>query len=1384
MKAIRLSIATALALVALGGLALALTRAEPGVIMAEDEVGGLSVGEPARIADPPQARQRLNVSADTLEGWYFKPGYEDYAPRGVPDFDQRQDQWGYNDATGIWHWTHCGPVAAANSVWWFDSKFEPRPDGPSGPPPSTIPISDHYPLVTSYGPVPMDDHDPGNVVPFVDDLAWYVDTNRMRTGSGISGTNVYSLAAGLEQYIDDRGLADRYYVSMRGGSLEGQGLDMHWVYQEVMKSEDVILLLGFYQQMGPGLPWARIGGHYVTVVGVSQTVDHVGPAIGVALSDPMRDWAELGWPGRVLSGTLVTHYPPHPGVVTSTIHNDAGNVSHDIYWARLELDDPSPGGPWYLEGYELTPEDAINFQGVNSHPLIPAAPYEPGPPIHTEIEYAVAVSPMFWKAAYDDYAPSGIPDFDMRQDLWGYTETDGITWQWTHDGPAAWANSFWWFDAKFSGEVTRSEIVTYSHVLSSVPQLVEGLAGYAGTNRGITGTSPISLSFGIDRYLADRGLENAFYRTTRAQPPFTWVAKEVEKSEDVLLLIGFWQRDVSGAWQRLGGHWVTVAGINERDHTIAFSDPYRDWAEEPFGQGRVLPSVDHPFHDAPYTLHNDARYVSHDVWVVTATESPGGLWGPVGYGRPSLRLRLGPDSPSPAQRFDVSNFFGLNPHPGWDFGEDSGYPVVAEVEYAVAVSPMEMFWKGDEGYDDYAPSGVPDFDQKQTWFWQAATQGYCGPVAAANSFWWFDSKFEPNPVGPTGGPPASIPISDHFPLVHSYGQWDDHDPSNVGGTGFFGLVDDLAALMDTNGQSSAPGSHLGTRAIDMVWGINEYLKLQGMADQFYTKTRQAPAFEWVCDQVEQSEDVVLLVGFWEYVDTGQGVFEWVRHGGHYVTVAGVDRQFRHIAFSDPFLDAAENAPPAPMWSGRVLSGTLVTHYPPHPGVTDPTIHNDAGNISHDIYQVTQTVSPGGIWGPVGYAGPIWPYFREQNQSIPAWPGEEGELGVVVAEVEFAFVVSPLPPDVTVRKAVTPTHVVPGAWVTFTIAYTNVAAQWAENVVISDMIPSGLFSPSWDYATTFGKPITGSDTYTWSVGTLGYLEGGVITVTARVDPTITDPQRVISNRVAIKTTTPEREHDRPNRDAAVLTVQTSDVTVSKSVAPSVLMAGDWLTYTIVFTNSGPAVAGNAVVTDLLHTWLVSDSYDVSTSYGGMLSAPTGRYVWSMGDVPPGGRGTITVTARISPTLSVGGALPNTVSISTDTPESDISNNEGAAAAFVIVHGVAVSPHAAGDRGDPGDTITYTLLVTNTGNTADTIDLTHAKPTGWTVTYSPTSALGLGAGLGTGVDVVVGIPSDAPGGSTGLITITARSQGDGTKYDQAILTTEVNWLVYLPMVVRNL
>jgi hypothetical protein len=121
-------------------------------------------------------------------------------------------------------------------------------------------------------------------------------------------------------------------------------------------------------------------------------------------------------------------------------------------------------------------------------------------------------------------------------------------------------------------------------------------------------------------------------------------------------------------------------------------------------------------------------------------------------------------------------------------------------------------WQGyvKPSYPDYAPSGMPDFDEKQDAWNPTGAFTWCGPTAAADTLWWLDSEYEsivcPNPV-----PPPTI--SDHFGLVINFSNWDDHDPQNVAP-----LVPLLAGMMDTDGLAKGD-AHIGTRFGDFVTGI-------------------------------------------------------------------------------------------------------------------------------------------------------------------------------------------------------------------------------------------------------------------------------------------------------------------------------------------------------------------------------------------------------------------------------------------------------------------------------------------------------------------------------------------------------------------------------------
>jgi hypothetical protein len=300
--------------------------------------------------------------------FYWKPhGLVDYAPSGVPDFDQKQDLW-TNPSTG--QWSYCGPTAIANSFWWLDSFYEPAPLAPPA-------INDNFPLVWSYNPAVWDDHDPLNVDPLITDLAWYFDTDGQRTGILHNGTNVMDMSLGIDQYLIDHGLSDKFYRKTVPAP------EFAYIVQEVEVCEDVTLLLGFWQFDGE---WRRVGGHYVTVAGVDAQ------GLQIAFSDPFVDNAEAGRPGVVLPAP---HGHPHD----PRVHNDTLFVSHDIYAALVPAPGGSPGNQNFEVNYNEYEVDAwtdliTTTAGQNCPDEFQdlAGPYVPQLPVFTEVEYAVIVS--------------------------------------------------------------------------------------------------------------------------------------------------------------------------------------------------------------------------------------------------------------------------------------------------------------------------------------------------------------------------------------------------------------------------------------------------------------------------------------------------------------------------------------------------------------------------------------------------------------------------------------------------------------------------------------------------------------------------------------------------------------------------------------------------------------------------------------------------------------------------------------------------------------------------------------------------------------------------------------------------------------------------------
>jgi uncharacterized repeat protein (TIGR01451 family) len=352
-------------------------------------------------------------------------------------------------------------------------------------------------------------------------------------------------------------------------------------------------------------------------------------------------------------------------------------------------------------------------------------------------------------------------------------------------------------------------------------------------------------------------------------------------------------------------------------------------------------------------------------------------------------------------------------------------------------------------------------------------------------------------------------------------------------------------------------------------------------------------------------------------------------------------------------------------------------------------------------------------------------------------------------------------DLEISKTVTPTTLLPGDWLTYTLTFANQGHVTAKGVVITDIYqPISLTNVVSTSSGATVTPTAAAPPYTWEVQDLSYGQGGIISITAQVDPAQTWTWRTILTNTAYITTTQPDGNGNNDTDEVTSTIQTADVVVSKQIQPPTVVSNDTITYTLFYINAGAAVAQSVCLTDTL---------PAGVSYGGLVSGtpdwpPTPTHItgppetvsWCTPTLASGLSGNIVITATVDFTDAVSAIFTNTVEITTTTPESNASNNIYQAnnqlyqTADVTIS-KAVTPTMILH---PDDMVTYTLTFSNQG---------YVVATGVVITdiYQPVSLTNV---VSTSSGVMVTPTATTPPytwdvqdlsyGQGGIITITAR------------------------------
>ena len=289
-------------------------------------------------------------------------------------------------------------------------------------------------------------------------------------------------------------------------------------------------------------------------------------------------------------------------------------------------------------------------------------------------------------------------------------------------------------------------------------------------------------------------------------------------------------------------------------------------------------------------------------------------------------------------------------------------------------------------------------------------------------------------------------------------------------------------------------------------------------------------------------------------------------------------------------------------------------------------------------------------------------------------------------------------DLSLTKTDSPDPVVAGTNLTFTMTVTNNGPSAANNVVISDLLPSTLsvVSVTGSGGATCNAGIPGSVPTSCAFGVLANGAMRTMTVVALVDPGLAAGS-VITNNATVSSDTADNNNSNNLATTTTLVIASADLRITKTDSPDPVFAGANLSYVLTVTNLGPSWARDVVVIDTLPANVSFVSATISGGSGGVCSALGGSPTvvqCNLGDIENGGIRVITLQTQVASSVPHGTTIENTASVSSTTPDPVGANNSASAQTLVNAQAeIWVDKTAQILTGNPSNAVRFTLAVYN-------------------------------------------------------------------------------------------